>query len=159
MAVYVIDATAIISLGGVCADSPHSLRDLEDAMTALAIRQEILCPPTVLQRCQQVGADEDGTRWLRSNSGHFRGAEEPWEYVETVQATCEDMIDPDDTAENVQVSVLALVLKLVAAGVVEVILVTDQWADSPWQISQSTGARRLGLNAISVEQFVTDVMS
>lgn len=105
------------------------------------------------------GADEDGTRWLRSNSGHFRGAEEPWEYVETVQATCEDMIDPDDTAENVQVSVLALALKLIASGTTDVTLVTDQWSDTPWQISQATAALRLGISAISVDQFIADVMA
>lgn len=158
MALYVLDATAVIALGSVCDVSPHDPADVGDAMTSLAMVGDLLCPATVLPRCQAVGAGEFGTRWLRSNSGHFSGVEEPWEYVETVLSSCEEMIDIDDTNENVQVSVLAVGLRL-SESRDDVVIVTDQWADTPWLMSQATAARRLALSVIPVDQFVNEVMA
>lgn len=155
MRIYILDSTAVISLGDACDAAGHRFEDISEVMTELSADGQLTCPPLAIRRCNELGREEAGSRWLRAASGHFRDSDESWEHYEEVLDTCADLVDPDDDEENAQVSVLALAIKFQAIH--DVVVVTDQWVDTPLNISQATAANQLSITAITVAAFIEDL--
>lgn len=156
MPLYIFDASAIIALEEACATAGHDFEDVADALTDLAMKHEMSCPPVVLRQCREYGEGEAGTRWLKSVSGHFVGIADPWEYLETVLAACPSLIDPDDPNESPQATVLAMALFKKRTRP-DVVLVTDQWVDMPTRIALGSAARLVGVSAISPDALISSL--
>lgn len=134
----------------------HSLADVLEAMTELAIAGDLTCPPIVLRECRKFGEDEPVTRWLRATSGHFKASDDPWEYLEQVLASCPMLIDPDELGESPQTTVLAMAL-FQGESRTDVVIVTDQWQDLPTRQALGNAASALSVRAISVENFLGEI--
>jgi hypothetical protein len=156
MTIFVLDASAIIALEDACDGAGVAVDEILDQLTDLAIAAELTCPPSAVKDCLRLGAGEAATRWLRSASGHFGRIDDPWEFMETVFAECPDLLDPDDPDDDPQVAVLALALYVTENSVgVEVIVVTDQWAENPIKSPLGPCAELVGVPALNVGQFLT----
>ncbi|QHF21654.1 hypothetical protein GTU71_12975 [Rathayibacter sp. VKM Ac-2762] len=157
MPLYILDASALIALEDTCIDAGHQIEDILDSLTELAIQGSLVCPPLVIKECRRLGDGESTVRWLRASSGHFSRLDDPWDYMETVLSSCPELIDPDDMNENPQVAVLALALFSQTTSNEEVIVVTDQWVDSPMRQSLGTAAAVIDVMALPVKDFVLTV--
>jgi hypothetical protein len=154
MTLYIPDASAIIALEDACTASSRGVEDVLESLTDLAIAGDLVCPPLVLKECKRLGDGEPTTRWLKSTSGHFGPSDDPWEYMETVLASCPGLLDPDDIGENPQVAVLALALFMQRSRNDEVFVVTDQWVDNPIRQSMGSAAALVQISTLTVDQFV-----
>ena len=153
MRLFVLDATSIIALENSCRENRLSLDIIFAELTNLAINGNLICPRLAIDQCKKLGPTDRGTTWVRGVSGHFSSQEESWDYYEQVLDTCDQMVDPDDLDENPQVGVLAAALKHRDDGR-DVVVVTEQWVDTPLQMSQATGAQMLHIDIQTVEAFL-----
>lgn len=153
MPLYILDASAVVSLADTCDAVGHAWDEVADALTELAIAGDLTCPAIVIRECRRYGEDEPSTKWLRQASGHFANSEDPWEYLEEVLATCPTLIDQDETGENPQATVLAMA-RFQSQSRDDVIIVTDQWSDLPTRRALGSAAAAMGVSAITVQAFV-----
>jgi hypothetical protein len=157
--IYIPDASALIALEEACLNAGHQIDEVLEGLTDLAIAGKLLCPPLVVRECKRLGDGEPTTRWLKASSGHFGQSDDPWEYMEVVLSRCPLLLDPDDTEENPQVAVLALALYLTDIQDDDVIVITDQWVDSPIRQSLGNAAPAVLVQTRTVEQLIGVVLS
>jgi hypothetical protein len=154
VALYILDATAVVALEDCCTVESVPFQAVLDALTGLAEMGDFVCPPIVVKQVRTFADGEFVSTWLRSTAGHFGDVVDPWDYLETVLLECPGLIDPDSTQESPQAVVLALALHRQDVGA-EVLVVTDQWSDLPNRQSLGSACGSLGIAAISVHELLT----
>lgn len=157
--VYVIDASALIAIEGVCARLGHSYDVVIARLTDLSTSGGLTYPPLVVRDCREYGETDVITSWVRSNAPHLDNNAPGYDLIGGVIAQCPDLIDLDDQRESAELEVLALAVSRGGAGGVSVTVVTEQWTDSPIKQSLGSAALSLGFQVLSTEQFVVGVMT
>ena len=150
MTVYVLDASAIVELEGVCIDAGHDLEEAFRALTDLVESGELICPARVVRECKDLAPTDRGTQWLRVASANFTDCSAPYTFQEQVIQSCPEIIDPRVTEESLSVIVLSLACYRRAQDH-DVEVVTQQWTVPPNQVALASAAVNLGFRAISVE--------
>jgi len=92
-------------------------------------------------------------------AANFAFSAPDYHYYDEVFDKCEDIFDPTDTEENPQAETLALALHArEKIGQQDVVVVTDQWVDSPLVAAQGPASANLLLQAIRVEDFINAML-
>ncbi|MFB9669463.1 hypothetical protein [Glutamicibacter nicotianae] len=128
-------------------------------MTTLVGSGDLLCSNLSVKQIVAYEDDAIVVSWIKMAAANFVFTSPDYHYLDEVLEKCVEIFDPTDTEENPQAETLALALHARDKfGMKNVVVVTDQWVDSPLVSAQGPAASNLLLEAMRVEDFISELL-